>query len=91
LGLERKFNDYGYITYGESSFQYPGKDFIELVGLWNLAGGSSNGDLILGESNLAVCNDHTPVTPQDIGHYLQSVIEGGEHTPFRPLSDYPEE
>lgn len=35
-------------------------------------------------------NDGTDATPQEIGAYLETVIEGGESTPFRPLSDYPE-
>jgi hypothetical protein len=30
------------------------------------------------------------ITPQMIGTYLLTVIEGGDDTPFRPLSEYPE-
>jgi hypothetical protein len=30
------------------------------------------------------------ITPQMIGTYLLTVIEGGDDTPFKPLSEYPE-
>lgn len=38
--------------------------------------------------NLAEYNDCTDITPQQIGSYLESVIEGGPDTPFEPLSNY---
>lgn len=41
-------------------------------------------------TSLALINDTTDATPQQIGEYLQSVIEGGENTPFIALSEYPE-
>jgi hypothetical protein len=39
---------------------------------------------------LAAYNDGTDITPQEIGAYLETVIEGGRFTPFKPLIDYPE-
>lgn len=40
--------------------------------------------------SLSVLNDMTDITPQKIGEYLESVIEGGEKTPLISLSEYPE-
>nr|CAI3971272.1 hypothetical protein ORM20_00223 [Ochrobactrum phage ORM_20] len=40
--------------------------------------------------SLTRVNDWTRTSPQRIGEYLLHVIEGGEDTPFRPLSDYSE-
>lgn len=48
-------------------------------------------DLLRECNSLADLNDETDFTPRQIGIYLQSVIEGGKDTPFKPLSDYPEE
>lgn len=67
-------------------------EFIAAVGLFACNGKSDSG-LGLGqwqEDMLVNVNDETDATPQQIGEYLQSVIEGGEDTPFRPLSEYKE-
>lgn len=40
--------------------------------------------------SLAMVNDQFRVSPQRIGQYLLSVIEGGDTTPWRALSEYPE-
>lgn len=40
-------------------------------------------------NSLASLNDATDITPAAIGDYLESVIEGGDETPFRALSEYP--
>lgn len=43
--------------------------------------------------SLASFNDNNyeiPSTPQIIGEYLESVIEGGDNTPFYSLCDFPE-
>lgn len=37
---------------------------------------------------LALINDKTNITPQMMGKYLESVIEGGPETPFFALTDY---
>lgn len=68
-------------------------ELVNLVGLYSKGGGvNSHKDIIIGSytsSSLADLNDNTMITPQQIGEYLKSVIEGGEDTPWRPLSDYP--
>jgi len=61
----------------------------DLVGLK-----TSDGDFI-SINGVATClsglNDGTDATPQEIGAYLESVIEGGKYSPFRPLTDFPSE
>lgn len=90
----------------ECNDSYAPKELIEKVGLWSNDGKVSEGDFIIkgiNFSTLAGANDTTTVydqdsgddvpfnaTPRDIGKYLQSVIEGGRDTPFKPLTDYPE-
>ena len=62
----------------------------KMLGMWGQIGGSCDCSY-LGEweyDNLSAVNDKTDATPQDIGRYLESVIEGGEHTPFIPLSNF---
>jgi hypothetical protein len=39
-------------------------------------------------NTLALINDKTNITPQMMGKYLESVIEGGPGTPFFALTDY---
>lgn len=41
-------------------------------------------------SSLTAINDDTRATPQQIGAYLMTVIEGGNGTPFKPLTDWAE-
>lgn len=41
-------------------------------------------------SSLSAVNDHTELTTQQIGAYLESVIEGGDDTPWKNLSEYEE-
>ncbi|QIG65981.1 hypothetical protein phiOC_p339 [Ochrobactrum phage vB_OspM_OC] len=40
--------------------------------------------------SLAEWNDHTNIRPHHIADYLESVIEGGDDTPWKALTDYPE-
>lgn len=56
------------------------------LGMWARDGGSRsvflrNQDAV----TLAACNDETNLTPQEIGAYLRTVVEGGHDTPFMPL------
>lgn len=86
-------------------FQYrDGKDWesyylpyvpTEMLGMWTHTGATAQRKPFpIGEYEeqkaLADYNDMTKITPQEIGQYLLTVIEGGEDTPFRPLTDYPE-
>ena len=69
---------------------YLSEEQLEMLGMWYFRGTSKDFSC-LGEleyNNLISINDHTDATPQDIGRYLESVIEGGEHTPFIPLSNF---
>jgi len=61
--------------------------FRDLVGLKTSDGDfrDENGEMI----SLSELNDRTDATPQQIGHFLESVIEGGKYSPFRPLTGYP--
>lgn len=66
------------------------EEFIEAVGLWSKDGtAKDNGNVfaIKGYRSLASLNDHTVYTPQQIGEYLESVIMGGEDTPFKPIKE----
>lgn len=40
--------------------------------------------------SLTQVNDGTHLLPQDIGAYLETVIEGGDDTPWKSLSEYEE-
>ena len=67
--------------------------FVETLGLYNNVGLTQNSTTIelpgRGSFNtLADINDRTNATPQEIGAYLLSVIEGGPDTPFSPLSEF---
>ena len=63
----------------------------EILGMWYSRGSSNFNHLVDWEYySLTAVNDNTDATPQDIGRYLESVIEGGEHTPFIPLSNFSE-
>lgn len=65
---------------------------VEKVGLYNNIGETMTGAWIApySRASLAAINDDTDATPQEIGAYLESVIEGGSETPFKPLEEYPE-
>jgi hypothetical protein len=68
-------------------------ELIELVGLYTSVGTITDGPAKIKNwrfNSLSGLNDATDVTTQQIGEYLQSVIEGGTHTPFKPLSEYEE-
>ena len=74
----------------EKTGAYLPEEQREMLGMW-YSRGTSNNFSHLGEwkyYSLAAVNDHTDATPRDIGRYLESVIEGGEHTPFIPLSNF---
>ena len=81
--------------YAESFSQ----EFADLVGLYDKEGLRGDYDwptsakISIGNyeaTSLSSLNDNTEVTPQEIGAYLQTVIEGGKETPFKPLESYGE-
>ena len=87
LGVERSRID-NLWAYGlRKNFVFAPSEFISLVGLSNQSGIFNTDD---GESTLTILNDETDMTPQEMGDYLESVIEGGDNTPFKPLTDYEE-
>jgi hypothetical protein len=72
----------------EDSFHYPPDSVVEALGLWNHSGGREDEldlDLPSGYGSLSRWNDESNVTPQQIAAYLETVIMGGEGTPFRPI------
>lgn len=62
-------------------------EFVELVGLNGSLGQFLN---VEPHSSLSSLNDDTEMTPQEIGNLLNSIIKGGNGTPFRSLNDYPD-
>lgn len=58
-----------------NGFVYHDGDFIHTFAEYNF-------------SSLASLNDHTDATPQEIGEYLQTVIEGGPNSPFISIKEY---
>lgn len=98
LEIEKVENGIGGFDYGKENYHQTAPDeFVEAVGLYNDHGQTLDDSPIkvnLKQSmenliTLADINDNTDATPQEIGKYLESVIEGGPHTPFKPLTDYP--
>ena len=96
LGLKRELlrDNSCVVLYGEEEEDMCAPStFVKMVGLWNCVGAAVYGDLVfrgLKFHSLADINDSTDATPQEIGRYLESVIEGGDDSPFKPLSEYPE-
>lgn len=82
----------GYYSYDGDNAEAP-QSFVDMVGLWSRSGRINGGQpfIINGKKcdSLVRANDGLDATPQQIGQYLLSVIEGGDDTPFVPLSDYP--
>ena len=75
------------------------QEFANLVGLYDKEG--YRGDYNCPEKTeitirqhkspcLSSLNDETEITPQEIGQYLRTVIQGGKKTPFKPLKEYSE-
>lgn len=92
FGLEQTTSVSGMVMYC-GNVSYAPLELQEILGLWTRTGANPSGKPLVGfggRSSLAGANDSTDATPQDIGRYLLSVIDGGPDTPFRPLSDYPE-
>jgi hypothetical protein len=94
LGLTRSISNSGRVLYEKRFSSVAPEKLVELVGLWNDIGATSDEETSLrgypSLISLIAMNDQTTDTPQCIGKYLQSVIEGGPDTPFRPLTAYPE-
>ena len=73
----------------DSCWSYPPESLVEALGLWDRAGSCSSWQTYFLPGgkfrSLATWNDDSDVTPQEIGAYLETVIEGGPETPFKPL------
>lgn len=70
-------------------------ELIRLVGFWDSNGTIEDkygAEIMNGHTDLVSVNDDEGkrVSPNRIGAYLELVIEGGENTPWRPLSEYEE-
>lgn len=99
LGIKPE-NKEGIIYYDES-FEMAPERLINMLGLWQDDGATENYEHVIplfpeytskynNIKDLAAGNDETSASPQRIGKYLMTVLEGGKHTPFRPLTDYSE-
>lgn len=75
----------------DGRIDYAPPSIVEALGLWTSTGSVGDDTFSLegpaGDryNNLAELNDHTSITPQEIGAYLETVIMGGPATPFRPI------
>lgn len=101
LGIKRKRNPY---PQEEDKFLYGKREegriapieLINMVGLWTDRGDTNELSKItirgIPFSNLSEANDdeEANIRPWEIGAYLRTFIEGGENTPFRPLTHYSE-
>lgn len=90
----RKIGYYENIYYGNDR-SYAPVAVVEKLGLFDYKGSTAGGHdkIFVGvyrALTLAEINDDTRASPQEIGAYLETVIEGGDNTPFKPLTDYPE-
>lgn len=81
----------GFFKYNDELEVAP-QQLVEMLGLYDTNGGIKPFSSISysggNYSSLASWNDDSEVTPQEVGAYLKTVIEGGDHTPFKPLSNY---
>lgn len=67
------------------------QELIDRIGLYAKDGrASTHSKLVDSYYTLVELNDAANWSPQEIGAYLESVIEGGSHTPWKPLEAYPE-
>jgi hypothetical protein len=87
-------NNWGYGK--NKNFSYAPHETITKLGLFNQSGGVLSQAVIQikdyhWQCSLADINDSTKATSQEIGEYLESVIEGGINTPWKSLTDYPEQ
>lgn len=97
-----RFEDDGTVYYGTSAHESIPRDNaffmpiegVEMLGLWDNEGKALGSIWMQNQhyTTLAQVNDSSLYmnSPQEIGEYLQSVIEGGTDTPFIPLDQYPE-
>lgn len=98
LDVERAVMGGGQVVFGrQQNRHYAPSELVTALGLKNHTGSVSadfdintSKPLPSGFSSLSNWNDGSDVTPQEIGVYLASVIEGGDGTPLIPLSEYPE-
>lgn len=90
LGIPRQKYNGGFGYAGHAGIAP--KELLSLVGLYSSTGSTATNGKLVNQSchSLAELNDTTTYSPQQIGAYLESVIEGGPNTPWKPLTDYPE-
>lgn len=77
LGIKRTVDEIGVVRY-DGEREYAPESFMDMVGLNTRYGG-------FGGTSLATINDRTDKTPQEIGAMLESMIMGGEGTPFKEI------
>lgn len=92
---KRKENNSVYFGKGDNYAIAP-LELVDLLGLTNSTGSGymdsslKNVELHNDIKSLTGLNDDTNITTHEIGKLMENWIEGGEGTPFKPLSDYPE-
>lgn len=76
----------------DGELYHASRDVQDRLGLWGREGGGKRYEddtmkpsLSNGQTCLAWWNDGSEATPQDIGAYLETVIMGGDDTPFKPI------
>jgi hypothetical protein len=85
----RNLDNDGDVLYGDDVAFLP-DSLVEQLGMWTYEGGANDRDIFADLGYRACClsvlNDNTDISPQEIGEYLQTVIMGGEHTPFTKIN-----
>lgn len=99
LGIHRYTDDETHRVFYENHGTTAPNSFMDMVGMETdcgtgisfLCGAEVEEDEHNHVTSLVGLNDNTNCTTQSIGLMMMQWIEGGDGTPFKPLSDYPEE
>ena len=90
FGVTRKVVD-NTVLYGEEhNTNVAPSELIELLGLGDDCGVIKEDEHGFILESLTMLNDQTSTSIQEIGKLIEGWVEGGEGTPFIPLSDYKE-
>jgi len=88
LGLEGTRLESGGLAYS-GEMCYAPQEVVDRLGLWDSYGSTENFDndkpLSNGKTSLVTWNDDPFSTQAEIADYLESVLDGGPDTPFKPL------
>lgn len=93
LKIPKTFAENSELWVYDGSDDYAPLSMMNKVGLYDSIGRTGSGARLTKEmefyNSLSTLNDESDWTTQQIGAYLETVIEGGDDTPWKPLSYYP--